>query len=332
MWDQCRPPAIAWGACSACPAMSSARFPHPLALLTALHPRRRRLQLSPPGRSVRTTRRPGDRAPGRAWQARITAWTRRTSVPFQAHGRDPEGPGGRRARSSFSSSWSAAPSPSSTRPARCGRRSGGSSGGCRVARRWSSRSSRSRSPLGGALENMSEEIIALVPVLLLVTRRLGFDAVTAVAISLGRGRRRRGVQSDQPVPGADRAEARRAAAALRRRRSASCCMALALATWIIAARGAHAIRTAASTGGAPTCRSQRAGSTRAPCRRPRARARHVRGVRLRRHAARVGLRSDVRAVLRDGARSPGSSAGSGSAAPRSAFVDRLHRRWRTPRC
>ena len=39
--------------------------------------------------------------------------------------------------------------------------------------------------VGGALENMSEEIIALVPVLLLVTRRLGFDAVTAVAISLG---------------------------------------------------------------------------------------------------------------------------------------------------
>jgi uncharacterized ion transporter superfamily protein YfcC len=39
--------------------------------------------------------------------------------------------------------------------------------------------------MGGALENMSEEIIALVPVLLLVTRRLGFDAVTAVAISVG---------------------------------------------------------------------------------------------------------------------------------------------------
>jgi uncharacterized ion transporter superfamily protein YfcC len=38
---------------------------------------------------------------------------------------------------------------------------------------------------GGALENMSEEIIALVPVLLLVTRRLGFDAVTAAAISVG---------------------------------------------------------------------------------------------------------------------------------------------------
>ena len=38
---------------------------------------------------------------------------------------------------------------------------------------------------GGAIENMSEEIIALVPVLLLVTRRLGFDAVTAVAMSIG---------------------------------------------------------------------------------------------------------------------------------------------------
>lgn len=39
--------------------------------------------------------------------------------------------------------------------------------------------------IGGALENMSEEIIALVPVLLLVTRRLGFDPLTAVAISIG---------------------------------------------------------------------------------------------------------------------------------------------------
>jgi uncharacterized ion transporter superfamily protein YfcC len=38
---------------------------------------------------------------------------------------------------------------------------------------------------GGALENMGEEIIALVPVLLLVTRQLGFDAITAVAISVG---------------------------------------------------------------------------------------------------------------------------------------------------
>ena len=38
---------------------------------------------------------------------------------------------------------------------------------------------------GGALENMGEEIIALVPVLLLLVRRLGFDAVTAVAMSVG---------------------------------------------------------------------------------------------------------------------------------------------------
>lgn len=37
----------------------------------------------------------------------------------------------------------------------------------------------------GALENMGEEVIALVPVLLLVTRRLGYDATTAVAISIG---------------------------------------------------------------------------------------------------------------------------------------------------
>jgi len=39
--------------------------------------------------------------------------------------------------------------------------------------------------LGGALENMQEEIIALVPVLLLLTRRLGFNALTAVAMSVG---------------------------------------------------------------------------------------------------------------------------------------------------
>lgn len=38
---------------------------------------------------------------------------------------------------------------------------------------------------GGILENMQEEIIALVPVLLLLTRRLGYDAVTAVAMSTG---------------------------------------------------------------------------------------------------------------------------------------------------
>lgn len=37
----------------------------------------------------------------------------------------------------------------------------------------------------GALENMSEEIIALVPVLLVLMRRLGYPALTAVAASLG---------------------------------------------------------------------------------------------------------------------------------------------------
>jgi len=38
---------------------------------------------------------------------------------------------------------------------------------------------------GGALENMAEEIIALVPALLLLTSRLGLDPVVAVAMSLG---------------------------------------------------------------------------------------------------------------------------------------------------
>ena len=39
--------------------------------------------------------------------------------------------------------------------------------------------------LFGALENMHEEIIALVPALLVLSRRLGYGAVTAVAMSLG---------------------------------------------------------------------------------------------------------------------------------------------------
>ena len=37
----------------------------------------------------------------------------------------------------------------------------------------------------GALENTQEEIIALIPVLLVLTRRVGFDPLTAVAMSLG---------------------------------------------------------------------------------------------------------------------------------------------------
>jgi uncharacterized ion transporter superfamily protein YfcC len=38
---------------------------------------------------------------------------------------------------------------------------------------------------GGALEHMSEEIIALIPVILILTRSLGMDALTAVAMSIG---------------------------------------------------------------------------------------------------------------------------------------------------
>ena len=39
--------------------------------------------------------------------------------------------------------------------------------------------------VGGATEHMQEEIIAFVPVLLLLTRRLGFDPLIAVVMSLG---------------------------------------------------------------------------------------------------------------------------------------------------
>jgi len=39
--------------------------------------------------------------------------------------------------------------------------------------------------IGGITENMQEEIIALVPALLLLARRAGFDALTVVAMSLG---------------------------------------------------------------------------------------------------------------------------------------------------
>src|SRR5688572_1549136 len=38
---------------------------------------------------------------------------------------------------------------------------------------------------GGALMQMAEELIAFVPVLLLLSRRLGFNALTAVAMSMG---------------------------------------------------------------------------------------------------------------------------------------------------
>ncbi|MEP7085962.1 MAG: YfcC family protein [Gemmatimonadota bacterium] len=38
---------------------------------------------------------------------------------------------------------------------------------------------------GGAFENMQEEIIALIPALLMLTQRLGFDAITAAEMSVG---------------------------------------------------------------------------------------------------------------------------------------------------
>ncbi len=38
---------------------------------------------------------------------------------------------------------------------------------------------------GGALENLQEEIVAMVPVLLILCRRLGYDSLTAAAMSIG---------------------------------------------------------------------------------------------------------------------------------------------------
>ncbi len=65
----------------------------------------------------------------------------------------------------------------------------------------------------GALENMHEEIIALVPVLLVLSRGLGFGAITALAMSVGVRGRRLGVRSDEPVPDRHRAAVRRNAGA-----------------------------------------------------------------------------------------------------------------------
>jgi uncharacterized ion transporter superfamily protein YfcC len=69
-------------------------------------------------------------------------------------------------------------------------------GAFRVAVHWLSHRFRERTVLviplvsllfatGGAVEGMWEEIVALVPVLLLLARRVGFDGLTAVSMSLG---------------------------------------------------------------------------------------------------------------------------------------------------
>ena len=99
--------------------------------------------------------------------------------------------------------------------------------------------------VGGALENMSEEIIALVPVLLLVTRRLGFDAITAVAISLGAA----GVGAAFSPINPFQVQIAQKLAGLPLLSGAAfrmILMALALATWI-AATWRHAVRTRRSS-------------------------------------------------------------------------------------
>ncbi len=69
---------------------------------------------------------------------------------------------------------------------------------------------------GGVLLQMQEELIAFVPVLLLLTSRLGFTPLTAVAMSLGASAVGRLVQLHQSVSGRHRPEGRR---------SWSCCRA-----------------------------------------------------------------------------------------------------------
>ena len=68
---------------------------------------------------------------------------------------------------------------------------------------------------GGVVENMQEEIIPLIPVLLILTRRLGFTPMVAVAMSAGAAFVGSGLQSHQSLPGVDRATAGGAAAGVR---------------------------------------------------------------------------------------------------------------------
>ena len=69
----------------------------------------------------------------------------------------------------------------------------------------------------GALENMQEEIIPLVPVLLVLGAGLGVDAVVRRGDECGRCDDRQRVRSDQSVSGGNRAQARATSAICRRR-------------------------------------------------------------------------------------------------------------------
>jgi C4-dicarboxylate anaerobic carrier len=149
---------------------------------------------------------------------------------------------------------------------------------------------------GGALENMSEEIIALVPVLLLVTRRLGFDALTAVAISIGAA----GVGAAFSPINPFQAQIAQKLAGLPLLSGAGFRMillVLALAVWIWGT-WRHAVPHSYRTAG-ERCR-RRGGAQRARRGHPRHRARDFCRLHVRRDAARVGFRSDVGALLRDG--------------------------------
>ena len=126
-----------------------------------------------------------------------------------------------------------------------------------------------------------------------LTRRLGFDAVTAVAISLGAAGGRRRLQPDQPLPGA--IAQKLAGLPL-----------LSGAGFRLVFLGWRSRSGSGGPGGTPSARawsrqqiatpSAAPGSTRAA--RPLALViADLRGLRVRRDEARLGLRSDVGAVL-----------------------------------
>ena len=69
--------------------------------------------------------------------------------------------------------------------------------------------------VGGVVENMQEEILAFVPLLMLLMRRLGFRPLVGRCAQHGQRRDRRDVLADQSISGGHRAEGRWPAAAIR---------------------------------------------------------------------------------------------------------------------
>ena len=208
------------------------RFPHPLILLVLCVLVAAALTWLLPAGRVRAAGGPGGRAGG-------------------GGGRDLS-LGARRARSARSRRWSPSPRAWPTRP----RSSSTCSSSAARSRWWSAPGALGRSwstgwrsgwprrgiwviPIvgfafawGGILIQMQEELIAFVPVLLLLVRRLGFNAADRGGDEPRRGRGRRGVQPDQPVPGRHRPEGGRRSSSLSGWEFRSVFLAVAWLVWI----------------------------------------------------------------------------------------------------